>query len=278
MMASKEPLPKSRSIPMEILVLGLCRTGTMSMKLALEDLGYKNVYHFSEVTDRPTHPALWISAMGDKFGTSPKPSFYFDATYFDNILGDYDAVTDIPTACFAADLIKAYPSAKIILTTRSTRSWLASMTSTIHALQSSKWNRFLLQFSSAHVQSQSQLVDLIIEHYFNGSIPLHGAEAFEKHNETVRKVANHEGRDILEYKLGDGWEPLCKFLGKDLPDTMFPHVNKRERWRVSFGLTWMSALRNVLELVFPPVIAAPTVIVVVLVSILLWKVLGKEAG
>ncbi|KAH6702881.1 putative NAD dependent epimerase/dehydratase [Leptodontidium sp. MPI-SDFR-AT-0119] len=245
---------KQRTTPMEVLVLGLCRTGTMSMRIALEKLGYTNVYHFSSIFEHQSHPDLWTASLKAKFeqkgGIS---SDQLTREGFDNILGGYNAVTDIPCACFAPELITAYPSAKLILTTRSEVSWQSSMMRTIHALQTSYLNRFLLLFSDPQVKRISSLMDLIITYYFRGSVPLFGVEVYEKHNEMVRAAAKAEGRELLEFQLGDGWEKLCGFLGKPVPHLGFPHVNERDSWRRSFGLGWSG--RNV-SLVGLPVFVA----------------------
>ncbi|KAH7403071.1 hypothetical protein BKA64DRAFT_440572 [Cadophora sp. MPI-SDFR-AT-0126] len=241
---------------MEVLVLGLCRTGTMSMRIALEKLGYENVYHFSSVFEHETHPDLWIAALEEKYKSQgEKSTIQFTKEYWDEILGGYNAVTDIPCAIFAPELIAAYPTAKLILTTRSPTSWHDSMLRTIHALQTSPLNRFLLLFSSPFLRRISSLMDLTIECYFRSSIEHCGKEVFEEHNEMVRRLAAEKGRDVLEFRLGvDGWEVLCGFLGRGRPVGVveFPRVNERESWRRSFGLGWSG--RNVL-LVGVPVIA-----------------------
>ncbi|KAH7336626.1 hypothetical protein BKA65DRAFT_402987 [Rhexocercosporidium sp. MPI-PUGE-AT-0058] len=251
-----------RTTPMEVLVLGLCRTGTMSMRIALEKLGYKNVYHFSSVFEHQSHPDLWIAALKAKYeqkgGLCPGG---VTRDYWDNIIGEYNAMTDIPCACFAPELIASYPSAKLILTTRSAASWHSSMMHTIHALQTSYLNRFLILFSDHHVKRISSLMDLIIKHYFLGSIPRFGIEVYEEHNEKVRAVATAEGRELLEFKLGDGWEELCAFLGKTVPDLEFPHVNERNSWRRSFALGCSG--RNVLLIGLPVLVVAVGVLVTV---------------
>merc|ERR1719262_1149059 len=193
---------KERATPMEVLILGLCRTGTMSMRIALEKLGYYDVYHFSSVFEHEAHSGLWIAALIAKYendGNTSEETFSRD--YWDNMLGRYNAVTDIPCACFAPELIAAYPDAKLILTTRSAESWHASMLRTIHALQTSYLNRFLLLFSAAYIKRISSLMDLIIEHYFRSSILQFVKQVFKDHNEMVRRIARAEGRELLEFKL-----------------------------------------------------------------------------
>lgn len=150
------------------------------------------------------------------------------------------AVTDIPAACFAEELITAYPEAKIILTTRSAESWHKSMLSTIHALQSSYINRFLLLFADERTRKLSHLVDLIIKYYFHGSIPKRGLEVFEEHNSMARDISLKQKREILEFKVGDGWKPLCEFLGKSAICHEFPRTNDSQAWRNAFTLDYQS--------------------------------------
>jgi hypothetical protein len=148
------------------------------------------------------------------------------------------AVTDIPAACFGPDLIVAYPNAKIILTTRSATSWQKSMLNTIHALQSSHINRFLLLFVNERKRNLSHLVDLIIQYYFRGSIRRNGIEVFGQHNDMIKEIALRDKREFLEFRLGDGWEPLCEFLGKPMPEHEFPRENDTRSWRKAFRLDW----------------------------------------
>lgn len=145
-------------------------------------------------------------------------------------------MTDIPCAVFAAELMTAYPNAKIILTTRSTATWHTSMLRTIHALYMSRLNRFLLLFANADPKAMTKLLDLIIAFYFKGDIKKYGKQVFDEHNERVKMLAQEQVRDLLVYKIGEGWEPLCAFLGKEMPQTEFPRVNDTKDFRVSFGL------------------------------------------
>jgi hypothetical protein len=112
----------------------------------------------------------------------------------------YQAVTDLPSACFTSELLTLYPTAKIILTTRPTHLWHASILSTIHALHSSPLDHFLLLFRSAHTKSLSTLWSLIVQYYFKGSIVLYGKEVFEEHNQMVRDLAKKNEREFLEFR------------------------------------------------------------------------------
>ncbi|KUJ24661.1 uncharacterized protein LY89DRAFT_26481 [Mollisia scopiformis] len=222
---------------MEVLVLGLCRTGTMSMKLALEELGYSRVYHFFEIPDNASHSQFWIEAFDKNYGNEIQSQEKSSPDWHE-LFQDYNAVTDVPAVCFAPELMAAFPNAKIILTTRSPESWLQSMKSTIHALHSSRFNRVSLLLSDKETKKLFQLLNTIIKYYFRGDVPKYGLEAFEEHNALIKKLALDANRDLLEFRLGDDWEPLCRFLGKPIPEIDFPHVNDSDSFRRSFGLGW----------------------------------------
>jgi len=81
-------------------------------------------------------------------------------------------------------------------------------------------------------------MDVIIKHYFDGSIKKYGERGFKEHNEMVKRVCREQGREVLVFQAGEGWGRLCSFLGKEMPDREFPHVNERGNWRQSFGLGW----------------------------------------
>ncbi|KAF8853983.1 hypothetical protein BDZ45DRAFT_597693 [Acephala macrosclerotiorum] len=208
------------------------------MKLALEELDYSKVYHFFEVSENATHTQRWIEALEAKYRQSHEGPKSFAIPDWRKLFKDYNAITDIPAACFAPELIAAYPRAKIILTTRSSESWQRSMLRTIGALHSSRLSRLELLFSDEEGKSLFHLLDLIAKYYFHGSISRHGKKVYEEHNELVRKLAIDEKREFLEFRLGDDWGPLCQFLGKDVPEVVFPHVNDSDSFRKYFRLGW----------------------------------------
>ncbi|KAE8450581.1 hypothetical protein EG329_005925 [Mollisiaceae sp. DMI_Dod_QoI] len=220
------------------------------MKLALEELGYSKVYHFFEVAENPSHTQLWIQAMEAKFGQNKAESNRWTSSDWHSLLQGYNAVTDIPAACFALELVAAYPNAKIILMTRSPESWQISMLRTIGALHSSRFVRLKLLFSDQETKSLFRLLERIVQYYFHGINLCDGVKVFEDHNKSIRKLAHDGNRDFLEFSLGEGWDSLCQFLGKSVPETDFPHVNDSESFRKSFGLGWGSHTFTALGVAF----------------------------
>ncbi|KAJ7127634.1 hypothetical protein C8R44DRAFT_778624 [Mycena epipterygia] len=123
-----------RAVPMQVLGLGFSRTGTASMRIALEMLEYKKTNHGFAVWTNPSERAMWTEAINAKF--FGKGRLYGRADW-DRLLGHCMAVTDVPHLLFAEELIAAYPEAKVILTMRDPDSWWKSYEETISsALQS----------------------------------------------------------------------------------------------------------------------------------------------
>lgn len=115
--------------------------------------------------------------------------------------------TDWPALTFAAELMDTYPRAKLILTVRDEDAWLTSMNSTLFTTPKST---FFPRFTDYHFGPEKERDD---EEKKSG---------FREHNENVKKWAKERGRELLIFEVKEGWEPLCKLLGKDVPDSEFP--------------------------------------------------------
>ncbi len=121
-------LKTERSKPMRLLILGISRTGTSSLCIALNKFGYKT-FHMHECLARPNHFfPLWTEAIRAKYNGEGSP---YGKAEFDKLLGEYDAVSDVPAVLFSPELLEAYPDAKVILTTRDPEKWVDSMRSSI---------------------------------------------------------------------------------------------------------------------------------------------------
>ncbi|OHE98432.1 hypothetical protein CORC01_06223 [Colletotrichum orchidophilum] len=229
-----------RTMPeMKVLVLGLPRTGTQSLADALIILGISPVYHMREVA-KNAHQDLWISALNENLtpfttSTANSPRNPWSKFQWDTLLSPYSAVSDFPPALFPASLATAYPSTPIILTTRSFESWETSMRDTlIHA----HLNRDL------HPKSPMEsLANAYHAFCWDNDFEKNGRAYFERHHEEVRALKTGE-RGFLEFRPGDGWEPLCAILGVKVPDVPFPrsddwveYKKKVERDRKEAGAT-----------------------------------------
>lgn len=186
---------------------GFGRTGTKSLKDALELLGVGRCYHMAEVFGIPNAPRHWINAADGK----PNWEETFEG---------FSATVDWPSTTFWRELADYYPNAKIVHTERPADEWFESTQATIfrglgQGGPSSEW---------------VEMVQKVILPLFDGRMNdrEHCISVFNRHNETVRKVIPAER--LLVYEVAQGWGPLCKFLGIPEPDQPMIHVNTREQF------------------------------------------------
>jgi hypothetical protein len=181
------------------------------MKMALEILGLGPCHHMIELLANPAQQALWRSvARGDN------PDW-------NQAFAGYHCAVDWPSAFFWRELSTFYPHAKILLTVRDAESWYASMDKTI------------LKTLRESTDPDSVGLKLIAERVFDGRLDdrAHAIAVYEKNTAEVQ--AAFDRRRLLTYNLGDGWEKLCRFLDKPIPDTPFPHSNSAEEFSALFA-------------------------------------------
>ncbi|KAH8724202.1 P-loop containing nucleoside triphosphate hydrolase protein [Phaeosphaeriaceae sp. PMI808] len=199
---------KPRTNEVKILVLGFSRTGTFSLKTALEKLGY-SPYHMSVAlrSRREGHLAFWEEALRAKFLGDGKP---FGRVEFDKFLGRFDVLEDIPSILFADELLQAYPDAKVILTNRAVEPWLASMNATFFT---KLWGPY------------TRILRIIMTHWGRGNPSDRAAlrQTYLDHYAHIRSVVPQSR--LLEFESRQGWKPLCEFLGKETPNEEYPRSN-----------------------------------------------------
>jgi hypothetical protein len=193
-------------MPLKVIGAGLGRTGTMSLKLALERIGLSPCYHMAELMMNPARVPLWIDVADGK----PNWEAVFEG---------YPATTDYPACIWWRELASAYPNAKVILTLRDPEKWFESTQATIFS-----------ETMAARIES-SPLVPFFEKTVWKAfGDRIHDRafmiEQFERHNAAVKAAIPR--KRLLVYEVSEGWEPLCEFLGVDVPDTPFPKVNSRE--------------------------------------------------
>ncbi|WQF89320.1 hypothetical protein CDEST_14334 [Colletotrichum destructivum] len=172
----------------------------------------------SASSENPPDCLMWSDALAAKYDGIGE----FGKDKWDALLGHCQAVTDWPAASFAAELIEAYPEAKVILTTRDVDSWFESTRVTVNHRAN---DRFLWLLS--HFDWASSMYYPMLRKYwdavFKRDFEKHGKKVFLEHNDHVRRLVPPDR--LLEYRVGEGWEPLCKFLGCPVPSTPFPRDN-----------------------------------------------------
>ncbi|KAF7344209.1 hypothetical protein MVEN_01711400 [Mycena venus] len=217
-----------RQVPLEVLGLGFSRTGTSSLRDALEMLGYNVTNHGFRVGPNPTDRAMWTEAINAKFYGKGNP---YGRVEWDQLLGHCMAVTDVPHILFAEDLIAAYPEAKVILTTRDPEDWWKSYSSTIalHLRGSIGLERTPEWLEPRQLRNKRVFWRLVFRTLFGLKetewevTPEIAKERFIVHYEQVRRLVPKDR--LLEHRVGEGWEHLCTFLGKPVPEMPFPKVN-----------------------------------------------------
>ncbi|KAJ5140661.1 hypothetical protein N7448_004069 [Penicillium atrosanguineum] len=222
------PMP-SKSDSLQIINAGLFRTATKSMALAYQILGFKTHHGLLEkVTETPwiqleqAAEATWPNAPGTR------PRKPYTRGDWSALWGGYDAVTDLASP-FALELIKAYPEAKVVIVQRDFDSWWPSFKAEI-------LDRVMLQpmatingFLGLHLMGIPAVQAMRKIHFgFFGAqsraeILNNAKDVYEEYYADVRAAVPAEQR--LEYRVGDGWEPLCEFLKVDIPDMPFPREN-----------------------------------------------------
>ena len=192
---------------LSLIGAGFGRTGTLSLKLALEQLGCGPCYHMHTVFEVPGHAALWEQARVDG-----------DADW-DRLLAGYNSAVDWPPAYFWRQLLTHSPNARVILTVRDPESWYQSISSTIFPAQ----NRSLAEDETEMNLLMPRRLIRFGTFDDRGDDKEYVLDVYRRHNESV--IAEVPAEQLLVYDVSDGWEPLCKFLQVETPDTPFPRSN-----------------------------------------------------
>lgn len=207
-------------MPLRVIGAGMPRTGTMSLKIALEQLGFGPCHHMSEVYKHPHLPPLWGRAFEGSLGD------------FEEIFGNYNSTTDAPAAFVFDKLAARYPQAKVILSLRDPDSWYASMLATILTRQNQD------EVAESPMAPMFQKMGAYLAK--NGGPPPDAGPTsaspnreaiiawFSSHNARVRKAIAPER--LLEFEATQGWQPLCAFLGVPVPKTPYPRANDAQEF------------------------------------------------
>ena len=194
---------------LKVIGAGFPRTATWSQKLAMEQLGFGPCYHMSEALHQPNHWPLWETAAAG------------GAVDWHDVFQGWGSTTDAPACHFYKELAAVYPDAKVLLSVRDPERWFASTQNTIlsdavvgfHAaggtlgmVNAVGWG------TDPRLRDKAWLLD-----------------RYHRHNAEV--VAAIPADRLLVYDVADGWEPLCHFLGRPIPDADFPRVNSTDEFK-----------------------------------------------
>jgi hypothetical protein len=236
---------RERKIPVRILVLGMCRTGTTSLSIALRKLGF-TPHHMRNILASPKDIPLWQEAINlTLLSPQDRPSHQknrapYGKAEFDKLLGDYDVVMDVPGCIFAKELIEAYPDAKVILTTRDYASWEESMQESIWCLCT--WRLFAMAryFNLTAMAPLMRLMHSIFRaHNGNNYGGPKAQAAYEAHYDLVRATVPKD--KLLEFDPDADdttWHPLCKFVNIKVPEEAWPQLKDERGMRQNLEHAW----------------------------------------
>ena len=203
---------------LKVIGAGVGRTGTYSLRLAINHLGLGPCHHMEEVLhDQARQVPLWVDAVNGKADWRA-------------IYEGYESAVDWPTAGFYRELVAAFPSARFILTTRSPDSWVSSFSETIYKILATK------DQAPAPMRAWLEMCIAVISRtgFPPGLDEAALKKAFVAHDNAVRAVVPADR--LLIYQVKEGWGPLCAFLGVPVPDVPFPRTNDRaEFWDLVSG-------------------------------------------
>ena len=202
---------------MKVIGAGFGRTGTLSLKVALEFLGFGKCYHMRSVIMRPKHIWVWHNAGKGK------------PVDWDFIFKNFNSTLDFPSSLFYDELKKRYPGAKVILTVRDTDSWYQSTERTIFRVPSivPGWLQRIIPPMGKFIEMTNMLIwDGLFKGRFSDRE--FAVRVYNDHIQNVRRTVPKE--DLLIFDVKDGWGPLCDFLGVGIPENRpFPHLNTGNR-------------------------------------------------
>lgn len=191
---------------LKLIGAGFGRTGTMSMKTALEMLGLGPCHHMKEIFAHPEQREMWRSMANG----GPRD--------WDKVFENYNSSVDWPSAYYWRELAEFYPDAKVLLTVRSSESWYDSISKTI--------------FKVLQEEDEPNGIGsvLIGDNTFGGNLTDrdHAISVYEQNTADVKSAISADR--LLVYSAGDGWEPLCEFLDCPVPSEPYPRSNSTDEF------------------------------------------------
>jgi hypothetical protein len=200
---------------MDVIGAGFGRTGTLSLKLALERLGLGPCMHMTSLLELPERAELFRRAAEGDTGCLREA------------LAGHRSTVDWPGTYFWRELTAAHPRARVILTVRDPAAWYESAERTI--FQAADQAR---QGAAVQARPVVDMIDAVVwQGTFGGRFADRedAIQVFEEHNAAVRREV--PAPRLLEFQVKQGWEPLCAFLGVPVPDEPFPRTNDSTEFR-----------------------------------------------
>jgi len=227
----------------KIIGAGFPRTGTLTLKNALETLGYKKTYHYVDLIANSKKLKYW-KELENKGHTD-----------FETLFNGFEATVDFPGYPYYKILLKKYPEAKVILTKRDFDLWYESTYKTIWKSANKpiteRLNLLKRKLLNKNLRAIFKCVKFMRRVYLLGQFDnqFNNKEQAKKvYFKHIKEVVGHvPEKQLLIYDVAQGWEPLCQFLELPIPPQEFPHLNKRENFHNMVKKMIAKASKNAIE-------------------------------
>lgn len=199
---------------LELIGAGFGRNGTNSLRRALEELGFGPCHHMFEISDNEELLPEWEAIVRG------------ESRNWDTAFKGYHSQVDWPGATYWRELIEYYPEAKVVLSVRPVEGWYASFENTIVPYIENHGKH-----DTPYRNRQSLMVhELIGRQTFDDRLRDRDyvMSVYDAYTADVQATVPPER--LLTYEVGTGWEPLCAFLGVDVPDTDYPNTNSTKEF------------------------------------------------
>ncbi|KAF5024448.1 hypothetical protein F66182_3534 [Fusarium sp. NRRL 66182] len=218
--------PNSEQVPLLVIGAGLPRAATSSMQAAFERLGFGPCMHMAEILPHRSRLRLFLAAVREKDDQVRQKMVK-------QLIHGHRSICDLPVVYFTPEMMDAYPDAKIVLNQRPDGELWAKSAQDSFWFFFSPWFFWLnMLWPSArlwytlNMESKKLCMDKF------GCSDVFTARMYEAYYADVRAEANKRNREVLTFQAEHGWEPLCRFLGKDVPDEPFPRLNEKKTFQI----------------------------------------------
>jgi len=204
---------------LQVIGAGFGRTGTLSLKAALEKLGFGPCYHMIEVGGNEGHAQRWIDAMDGR------PDWHA-------LFGAYGATVDWPGCHYWRELAASQKDARVLLSVRDPDRWYESVMSTIYKVLTMT----MPEDAPAPFRLQQTMGRrMVLDDTFGGRLDdrVHAIDVYQRHNAAVREAIAPDR--LLVFEVAEGWEKLCSFLDRPIPEEDFPRLNDSASFRDRFS-------------------------------------------
>ncbi|RHZ54480.1 hypothetical protein CDV55_102630 [Aspergillus turcosus] len=283
-----KPPARTRTKPMQVICVGLPRSATESLSVALQKLGL-TPYHGWDISfeENAGYIEGWAKLARAKWHGKEDGEFRVSRGEFDAQLGHCDAVVDTAASFFATELVEAYPEALVILNTRKDLdAWHRSAVKTLLNEIADRWFLWVMRFFCADL---FWLWELYVIHGYPGlfrgktvrtAIASNGKWVYREYCAMIRGSVPPER--LLEWSVEDGWKPLCEFLQKDVPVEAFPKTNDPAKFAVNVERVlkprYMRAFRNLVLMVSSTTVLTTAIVLGVRGGGMPWQTMTSIRG